>query len=91
MDLRVTRDFPSEPVSRTGSEEARQSALGPADPVALAFAAEELRDRTMSLEEAGTLPSVRLIVTTLLVVFAIAALALLFRHEVLAFAKSFVR
>jgi hypothetical protein len=55
--------------------------LGPADPDQLALAAEELRDRTMSLEEVRTGPTARLMICIALGVFVVAALLLVYRAE----------
>lgn len=75
-------DRPSEPLRwRRVERQERESALGPADPDRLALAAEELRDRTMSLEEVKTLPSMRLIIAIMVGVFVVAALLLLYRSE----------
>jgi hypothetical protein len=59
----------------------RESALGPADPEQLALAAEELRERTMSLEEIRSGPSAQLMISILVGVFVVAALLLVYRAE----------
>jgi hypothetical protein len=71
---------------RTG-DRASDSVLGPADPDEMAWAAEELRARTMSLEEAKFLPPLRFVVVTLVTVFTAAALMVLFRSELRAFLR----
>jgi hypothetical protein len=67
--------------------EERESALGPADPLDLAVAAEKLRDRTMSLEEVRTMPSAWFVVFLLVTLFIAAALLVVFRSDLRLFAK----
>lgn len=59
----------------------RDSVLGPADPEEMAWAAEELRARTMRLEQIKLLPPLRFVLITFVVVFTLVALMLVFRSE----------
>jgi hypothetical protein len=82
-------DRPPEPLHwRRVERRERESVLGPADPAQLALAAEELRDRTMSLEEVRTAPTVRLMISIVVGLFVVAGLLLVYRAELRVMLKS---